>query len=131
MVKEFKEKIITVNLSKAFEKPETKRAKSALKILNDKIRKETRAKIIKINNSVNEAIWEKGLFKSLRKIKVKIVQEKENIRVYLPEDKIETKVKKEEQAKTTKDEPKTKNEKPKEEKTSEDKKETKTKEEKK
>jgi len=88
MVKEFKEKTITVNLSKAFEKPETKRAKGALKILIDKIRKETRAKNIKITNSVNEAIWGKGLFKSLRKITVKVVQEKDNVRVYLPEDKI-------------------------------------------
>lgn len=88
MAKEFKEKTITVNLSKVFEKPETKRARGALKILKDKITKETRAKNIKINNSVNQAIWEKGLFKSLRKITVKIIQEKDNIRVYLPEDKI-------------------------------------------
>ncbi len=88
MAKEFKEKTITVNLSKVFEKPETKRARGALKILKDKITKETRAKNIKINNSVNQAIWERGLFKSLRKITVKIIQEKDNIRVYLPEDKI-------------------------------------------
>ncbi len=88
MVKEFKEKKIIINLSKVFEKPDTKRARGALKILKDKIKKETRAKEIKISNQVNEALWEKGLFKSLRKIEIKVVQEKNGVRVYLPNEKI-------------------------------------------
>lgn len=102
MVKEFKEKEITISFIKAFNKPTTKRAKSTLKILKDKVRKETREDIIKINNSVNQALWERGMFKAQRKIKLKIVKEKNGVRVYLPEDKIiETKKEKKEDNKKT------------------------------
>ena len=103
MVKEFKEKIITVNLTKAFDKPVTKRAKSALYILKKGVTKETRIDSIKISNKVNEFLWEKGLFKSKRKITVKLVKNKEGIDVYLPDEKViiktETKKKKEPQTK--------------------------------
>lgn len=103
MVKDFKEKEIIISFTKAFSKPTTKRAKSALKLLKDKVRKETRENTIKINNSVNEALWERGLFKAQRKIKLKIIKEKVGVRVYLPKDKI-IEIKKE----TTKKEEKTK-----------------------
>ena len=56
MVKEFKEKTITINLRKAFEKPTTKRTTSAKNILINAIKKETRAKIVKISNKVNEEL---------------------------------------------------------------------------
>ncbi len=101
MVKEFKEKIITINLRKAFEKPTTKRAKSALYALKKAVRKETKKDNIKISNKVNEELWKNGLFKSLRKITVKVVPEKDIIRVLMPNEKIE--VKKEEKPKTIKD----------------------------
>ena len=103
MVKEFKEKIITVNLTKAFDKPVTKRAKSSLYILKKGVTKETRIDSIKISNKVNEFLWEKGLFKSKRKITVKLVKNKEGIDVYLPDEKVivktEAKKKKEPQTK--------------------------------
>jgi ribosomal protein L31E len=86
MAKDFKEKIITVNLRRAFEKPVTKRAKSALFVLKAAIRKETRIDNIKITNDVNEEIWQNGLFKSLRKITVKVVKEEGGVRVYMPKE---------------------------------------------
>jgi ribosomal protein L31E len=88
MAKEFKEKTITVNLTKAFNKPTTKRAKSALFILKNGIRKETRIDNVKISNGVNEAIWEKGLYHTPRKITVKLVTEKNDVRAYLPDEKV-------------------------------------------
>lgn len=91
MVKEFKEKIITINLKKAFEKPVTKRAKSSLFALKKAIRKETRIDEIKISNGLNELIWQRGLFKSPRKILVKLIKEKNIIRACLPDEKIEIK----------------------------------------
>ena len=95
-----KEKTITINFRKVFEKPMTKRAKSALFVLKSAVKKETRKDNIKISNKVNEALWNRGLFKSLRKITVKIVIDKDT-RVYLPDEKIIQK--EEKQAKTLKE----------------------------
>lgn len=89
MAKEFKEKIITVNLVKTFNKPKTKRAKSAQHFLKQAVTKETRIEKIKISNKVNEKLWEKGLFNCPRKITIKIVPEKDHVRIYLPDEKIE------------------------------------------
>ena len=58
MVKEFKEKVITINLRRAYEKPVTKRAKAALFVIKNAVRKETRAENIKLSNLVNYTIWE-------------------------------------------------------------------------
>jgi ribosomal protein L31E len=88
MAKDFKEKTITVNLTKVFDKPVTKRAKSALFALKNAIRKETRIDNIKISNGVNEAIWDRGLYHTPRKITVKLVKEKTGVRAYLPDEKI-------------------------------------------
>lgn len=93
MVKEFKEKIITINLRKAFDKPMTKRAKSALYILKQAVRKETKKDNIKISNQVNEELWQNGLFKSIRKITIKVIHDKEMIRVLMPNEKFETREK--------------------------------------
>ena len=88
MAKDFKEKTITVNLTKVFEKPVTKRAKSALFALKNAIRKETRIDNVKISNGVNEAIWDRGLYHTPRKITVKLVKEKTDVRAYLPDEKV-------------------------------------------
>jgi large subunit ribosomal protein L31e len=87
MAKEFKEKTITINLRKVFDKPVTKRAKSSLFVVKQAVKKETRAENIKLSNLVNETLWEKGLFKAQRKITVKVVSEKDGVRVYLPTEK--------------------------------------------
>ncbi|MDD4250607.1 MAG: hypothetical protein PHX27_00245 [Candidatus ainarchaeum sp.] len=96
MAKEFKEKIITINLRKVFEKPSTKRAKSALFALKKAVKKETRSENIKISNQVNEELWQNGLFKSLRRITVKLVTDKNIIRVLMPQEKFEAKEEKKE-----------------------------------
>ena len=88
MAKDYKEKKITVNLTKVFKKPVTKRAKGAVFRLRAKVRKETRAKEVFLSNQVNETLWEKGMFRCPRKITVKVVKDNENARVYLPGEKI-------------------------------------------
>ncbi len=81
------EKIITVSFTKVFDKPVTKRATSSLFVLKKAITKETRKKEVKISNKVNEAIWEKGLFKSPRRITVKVVVDKDAY-AYMPDEEI-------------------------------------------
>ena len=81
------EKIITVSFTKVFDKPVTKRATSALFFLKKAITKETRKKEIKISNKVNEAIWSRGLFKSPRRITVKVIIDKD-AKVYMPDEEL-------------------------------------------
>jgi len=88
MAKDFKEKLITINLTKAFDKPVTKRAKSALYLMKKGVTKETRISNIKLTNNVNAMIWERGLFKCHRKITIKVVKEKDGVRIYLPDEKV-------------------------------------------
>jgi ribosomal protein L31E len=85
MAKEFKEKIITINLRKTFNKPVTKRAKSAQHFLKKAVTKETRIEQIKISNGVNETLWERGMYNCPRRITVKIIADKNIARVYLPD----------------------------------------------
>ncbi len=96
MAKEFKEKTITVNLRYAFTKPETKRARASMQIVKKAVEKETRKKNLKISNGVNELLWSRGLKKSLRKITVKIIAEKDSTKVMLPNEKVQVKTEKKE-----------------------------------
>ncbi|MCX6802978.1 MAG: hypothetical protein NTY48_00205 [Candidatus Diapherotrites archaeon] len=91
MAKEFKEKTITINLRKVFQKPATKRAISAKNMLKAAVKKETRFNEIKISRALNEKLWERGLYTAPRKITVKIIAEKEIARVMLPAEKYEPK----------------------------------------
>jgi ribosomal protein L31E len=102
MAQEFKEKTIIVNLRKVFDKPTTKRAINAKHVLKQIVEKETRLKKILISNGVNELIWARGKFNSPRKIKVKIIKEKDTGRVMLPEEKYETKQENKKDTKTEK-----------------------------
>lgn len=128
MAKDFKEKTITVNLRRVFEKPVTKRAIAAKFALKCAVEKETRLEDIKISTGINELFWGRGRYNSPRKVTVKIIKEKNTARIMLPTEKYEPKTdkkkegKKEETAK--KEEPNQKAEEKKE--TTEKSKETKT-----
>ncbi|MFA5125633.1 MAG: hypothetical protein WC462_01360 [archaeon] len=104
MAQDFKEKTITINLRKVFNKPLTKRAISAKYALKQAVEKETRLKKILISNKVNEMLWAKGKFNAPRKITIKVIKEKDTGRVMLPEEKYETKQEKKKETKTEKKE---------------------------
>ena len=91
MAKEFKEKTITVNLRKAFQKPATKRAISAKNMLKRAVQKETRLKETSISNKVNEEIWGRGKYNTPRKITIKIINEKGKAIILMPNEKYEAK----------------------------------------
>jgi ribosomal protein L31E len=98
MAKDFKEKTITVNLRRVFEKPATKRAIAANYALKANVEKETRLSNVKLSNSLNELIWSRGRYNTPRKLTVKIVKDKETARVMLPEEKYEPKQDKKKEA---------------------------------
>lgn len=69
------EKVFNIPLREAFEKPRTKRAKIALKIVKDFLIKHMKTKNVKIGKSINENIWERGIQKPPRKIRIHAVKE--------------------------------------------------------
>ena len=91
MAKDFKEKTITINLSKVFLKPVTKRVIGAKHVICEGVKKETRLEKFKISNELNELLWSRGRYNSARKITVKIIKEKDVARIMLPSEKYETK----------------------------------------
>ena len=102
-----KEAIYTIPLSKAYEKPRKRRAKTAVKELRKFVKRHAKVdneNVIKISNSVNALIWFRSIEKPPRKVKVKVVIEDPYVYVLLPEQKLEEVVKKEQ--KETKEEKK-------------------------
>lgn len=91
MAQEFKERTITINLSKAAHKPATKRAISAKNMLIAGIFKETRLKESSVSNQVNELIWGRGKYNAPRKMTVKVINEKGRAIILLPSEKYEAK----------------------------------------
>jgi len=72
------EKVFNIPLREAFEKPRTKRAKIALKIIKDFLVKHMKTENIKIGKSINNAVWKKGIQKPPRKIRIHAIKE-ENV----------------------------------------------------
>lgn len=66
-------RVHTVSLLKAYEKPQTKRGNTAIRLLREFVArhmKQQNQKLIKIDNAVNSAILARGTVKPLKKIRV-------------------------------------------------------------
>ena len=94
------EKIYTIPLLRAKMAPRTKRAKKAIRLVREFLKKHTKAEVIKIDKSVNEQIWARGLRKVPSKIRVKAVKVEEEIWAYTPEAEVKIEEKKEKKKET-------------------------------
>ncbi|MCD6522994.1 MAG: 60S ribosomal protein L31 [Candidatus Diapherotrites archaeon] len=75
--KKMKETVHTVNLSDAWEKPRTKRARAAVQIIKRYLKKHTRKENVLISEQLNRLIWKSGIQNPPRKVKIKILEEEE------------------------------------------------------
>ncbi len=67
------ERIYTVSFQRVKEKaPRTKRAAKAMRYLKAFVKKHAKVDEIKINNDVNEKIWENGMKNIPNKIRIKV-----------------------------------------------------------
>lgn len=83
------EKFYTIPLGRAWISPRKKRAPKAMRIIKGFIKKhmklrtevegEEEAEILVISNEVNEKIWNRGIEKPPRKIRVRAVKDKEGV----------------------------------------------------
>ncbi|MFC2154335.1 50S ribosomal protein L31e [Candidatus Altiarchaeota archaeon] len=71
------EKIYNIPLRGVYKSPETKRANSAVRLVKEFLQKQNRTENIVIDNSLNQALWKRGISKPPRKIKVKVSEEEE------------------------------------------------------
>jgi len=66
------EMIYTFNLRRAYEKPRTKRARVAVKLLRELAMRHAKADAAVVSNRVNAFIWQHGLKKPPRRVRVKL-----------------------------------------------------------
>jgi large subunit ribosomal protein L31e len=71
------ERIYTIPLREAFDAPRPRRANKAVKVIREYVAKHTKAKEVKLDASLNEAVWEHSREKPPRKVKVKVVTEED------------------------------------------------------
>jgi large subunit ribosomal protein L31e len=71
------ERIYVIPLRKVKDVPRTIRAPKAIRVVKEYLQKHMKAEEIKIDASVNEKIWERGIQKVPPKIKVKAVKEED------------------------------------------------------
>lgn len=82
------EKIYTIPLGGVFQKTRKERARKAIKVIKDYVKRHNKGKEVKIDPQLNNKVWERGISSSPRKIRVKVEEEtldegKEVIRVSL------------------------------------------------
>jgi large subunit ribosomal protein L31e len=69
------EKIVTINLrKKIIEKARWKRSKTALRILREILKKQTKSEKIKIDKKLNEKIWSRSSERPLAKLRIKVTK---------------------------------------------------------
>ncbi|HDH41896.1 MAG TPA: 50S ribosomal protein L31e [Candidatus Altiarchaeales archaeon] len=79
------EKIYTIPLRDAFKAPRTKRANKAVKIVKKFLAEKLRLGDVKLDSSVNNALWNRGIGKPPRRIKVGVTREGDSAIVKLAE----------------------------------------------
>ncbi|MEM2917911.1 MAG: 50S ribosomal protein L31e [Candidatus Altiarchaeota archaeon] len=68
------ERVYMVPLGNAFQTPKTRRARKAINMIREFLKRHTKTENIKIDSSLNEKIWERGIKKPPRRIKVKVIK---------------------------------------------------------
>jgi len=82
------EKIYIVPIIKTKNAPRTKRAKIAIKEIKEFLKRHTKSESIKIDKSLNEFIWERGIKNPPSKVRLKIVKVDDVVWAYTPEAEI-------------------------------------------
>ena len=57
----------------------TKRAPRAIRKIREFLRRHTKCEVIKLDRSINEKVWERGISKIPPRIRVRVVKEDENV----------------------------------------------------
>jgi large subunit ribosomal protein L31e len=78
------EKFYTVNLRDVWTVPRKQRAPKAVRILRDFVKRNMKAEDIKVSNGINQEIWLRSIQKPPRKLKIRVVKDKEGQVIIFP-----------------------------------------------
>lgn len=73
------EKVYTIPLRDAFAVSKTKRANSATKTVKEYLTGKLKLSDVKLDQSINKALWMKGMKKPPRRIKIKVTKEEDKV----------------------------------------------------
>jgi len=74
------ERIYTIPLRDVINRSvSTKRAPRAIRKIREFLRRHTKCEVIKLDNSINEKVWERGISKIPPRIRVKVIKEDDNV----------------------------------------------------
>lgn len=79
------ERIYVIPLRDAYRAPRKKRAKVAIRIIREFVKRHLKVEEVKIGNDVNEYVWSRSIEKPPRRVKVKVVKEEDVAEVSLAE----------------------------------------------
>lgn len=71
------ERIYIIPLRKAKRKPRSRRANAAIRVIKEFLQRHMKVEEVKIDNKLNEYVWERGMHKIPSRVKVKAIK-KEN-----------------------------------------------------
>lgn len=78
------ERTYTIPFRKVWATPRGKRTPRASRMLRDFVRRHMKSEDVEISNEVNEGLWARGIRKPPRKIKVRLVKDKEGKVIVYP-----------------------------------------------
>ena len=79
------ERVYVIPLRDAYRAPRKKRAKVAIRIIREFVKRHLKVEEVKIGNDVNEYVWSHSIEKPPRRVKVKVVKEEDVAEVSLAE----------------------------------------------
>ncbi|MEM3521927.1 MAG: 50S ribosomal protein L31e [Candidatus Bathyarchaeia archaeon] len=78
------EKVYTFSFRKAWITPRGKRAPRVIRMLKDFVKRHTKSEEVLISNEINELIWARGIQKPPRKLRIKVIKDKEGKTIVYP-----------------------------------------------
>jgi len=78
------EKLYTVNFRKAWITPRGKRTPRAVRMLRDFVKRHMKTEDVIISNEINEKLWSRSIKKPPRKLRVRVVKDKEGNVIVFP-----------------------------------------------
>jgi large subunit ribosomal protein L31e len=78
------EKFYTVNLRDLWTAPKDKRAPKAVRTLREFVKRHMKVDNVKVSNEINQEIWARSIQKPPRKLKIRVVKDKEGQVIVFP-----------------------------------------------
>ncbi|MCC7552103.1 50S ribosomal protein L31e [Candidatus Micrarchaeota archaeon] len=90
------ERVYTIPLRKVFDVPRPRRVPKAIKVIREFLAKHMKVTIdhVFLSEAVNSTIWQRGIKKPPRKIKIKVTKEGDKLIARLIDEKVEKKIEK-------------------------------------